>query len=240
MINSYRKFVIYEMETVLPQIATNKDFPKTITNYIIKTDVDILSADGLYLLSNIFSEDLFKNIITEELINSLFNSLSIINTETNSNSFLKMMAKMNKMFELENENIFLKVFKNHDNTILLTESLIRLLPDKETRDNKSIMYDVLDFIITIIENTQMEKMYTNDIESIVRFSISTLSETYTEEMRVKILKLLYQITKYDEYYKDSYMKSELIEILEDYKDNNNVEDEAKELAKKVLDNINNH
>jgi hypothetical protein len=228
------------METVLPQITTNKDFPKTITNYIIKTDVDILSSDGLYLFSNIFSEELFKNIINEDLINALFNSLSILNTEINSNSFLKMITKIYKMFELENFNVFLNIFKNHQNTYTLTESLIGLLPKRETRDDKIFIYDLLDFIIFIIEHTQMEKIYTNDIESVVRSSISSLSETYTEEMRIKYLKLLFEITKYDEYYKNSYMKNELIEILEDYKDSNNVDDDSKKLAKKVLDNINNH
>lgn len=229
---------MYEIETVLPQIVENKNFPKTLTDYVVKTDVDIMSSDGLYLLTNIFSEELFKNLIDEEFIESLFKGLDVINNEMNFNSFVKMMTKINKTFSLVKENTFLEVYSDNKNSNILSETILRILTN-ETR-NKSVMYDALECLIGIMEYTQSAFLYQNDLEGLVNVAIGILSETYTEEMRIHILRLLYQITKYDDYYKNSYKKNELIEILEDYIDSNKVEAESKELARNVLENINKH
>jgi hypothetical protein len=226
------------MNSVLPQILENKNFPKTISEYIIKTDIEIMSADALYLLTNIFSEELFKNYINEKFIDALFRGLDVINNEENFNSFVKMMTKINKSYSIVHGNIFLKVYKENKNSNILSEALLRLLTI-ETR-NKTVMYDTLECLINIMEYSQSTFLYSNDLEGLVNLSINILNETYTEELRIYILRALYQVTKYDDYYKNSYKKKELLEILYDYKDSNNVEADTKELAKRALDNIKNH
>jgi hypothetical protein len=226
------------MNSVLPQILENKNFPKTITEYIIRTEIEIMSGDALYLLTNIFSEELFKDLIGEKFIEALFKGLDVINSEENFNSFIKMMTKINKTYNIVKGNIFLKVYSNNKNSNILSEALLRLLT-KETR-NKIVMYDALECLINIMEYTQSSFLYPNDLDGLVNLSISILKDTYTEELRIYILRALYEVTKYDDYYTNSYKKSELVEILDDYKGSENVEADTKELSKRVLDNIKNH
>jgi hypothetical protein len=196
-----------------------------------------LSGDAFFLLSDIFSEDLFKNLINENFINALFRGLDVINSEDSFNSIVKMMTQINTILNSQG-NIFLKVYSVHHNSNIFSEILLRLIANES--DNKQVMYDVIECLIGIMEYTQSSFLYQNDLESLVNLSIGILTETYTEELRIYILTLLIQITKYDDYYKNSYKNNELIDILEDYKDSDKVSKMANELSQQIIFNINNH
>jgi hypothetical protein len=215
-------------------MVTNCKFRESLIDYVIKTDIDIISGDALIILSDIYSDEFFRHLINEDLIIILFNFLNIINNEDNLNSIIELMTKISRSFNIIQDNIFLKVYRNHPNRNLFTEALVRLI-NKQTR-NKSAIYDVIECLINIMEYTQSSFLHQNDLKSLVNFSIKILKTTNTEETRIYYLRLLYRITKYDN---KSYQKKELIDVLSDNKNFDKFSDEAKELSRQVLENIKN-
>lgn len=135
------------------------------------------------------------------------------------------------------ENLVTKVFKNHDNSRYLVEALLRIL---NYNDDKKTMFRILKCFNDIMSTTKDCLLYSSDLEAFVGLSIKKLETTSNEELRLYLLNILQQITIYDDYYKTKYQIEELIEILECYESSNDVCEENRTLANKILENINQH
>jgi len=135
------------------------------------------------------------------------------------------------------ENLVTKVFKNHDNSRYLVEALLRIL---NYNDDKKTMFRILKCFNDIMSTTKDCLLYSSDLEAFVGLSIKKLETTSNEELRLYLLNILQQITIYDDYYKTKYQIEELIEILECYESSNDVWEENRTLANKILENINQH
>ena len=135
------------------------------------------------------------------------------------------------------ENLVTKVFKNHDNSRYLVEALLRIL---NYNDDKKTMFRILKCFNDIMSTTKDCLLYSSDLEAFVGLSIKELETTSNEELRLYLLNILQQITIYDDYYKTKYQIEELIEILECYESSNDVCEENRTLANKILENINQH
>jgi hypothetical protein len=234
---------MYQQDNVLPQMQENKNFPKAISEYIIKTDVKNISGDAFFLLSDIFSSSNFKDVTHEDFIKALFNGLGIITDEDNFNAIVKIITQINyEQTVLQkvkiSDNIFIKVYMDHDNSRILIESLVRIL-NYEQKD-KDVMYRILQCFLDIIEATNDSVMYSSDLESFINLSIDKLQSTYTDDLRFYILSVLEKLTKYDEYYKTRYKIDELIECMESYIDHPSVDDKNKDICRNILNNLNNH
>jgi hypothetical protein len=80
-------------------------------------------------------------------------------------------------------------------------------------------------------------MYSSDLEAFINLAIKKLESTYTEELRIYLLKVLYQITAFEDYYKYNYKLDELKELLEAYQSSDLISEENKDLAGKILENF---
>lgn len=227
---------MYEKDIVLPQLRANEKFPKAISDYIITTNLKDLTGDGFYLLADIFKSSSFKEITTEPFIKALFDGLGIITDEDNFNAIVKILTQINFNSEKDN-NLFIKIFLNHENSRIFTECLLRILNTYEGHD-KEVMYIVLKCFMNIMDAKKSCEMYTSDLESFINLAISNLESTYTEEVRYYFLSVLERITKYDDYCtKSKYKLDLLLELLESYIDSEHVEESNKLISKQIIENI---
>ncbi len=62
---SIRKFLIYQRDQVLPQLQSNKEFSRAISDYIVKTKPSEVSGDAFVLLGCLYSNSTFKEVCIE-------------------------------------------------------------------------------------------------------------------------------------------------------------------------------
>ncbi len=91
-----------------------------------------------------------------------------------------------------------------------------------------------------MEKTKECILYVSDIEAFINLSLIKLESTYSPQLRTYLFRVLKQLTFYDDYYKTRYKIDELEEILECYEDCEDVSDENRILAQKIIENIRNH
>ena len=227
---------------VLPQIKEITKFLTALFIYNEIADKKELPGDAHYLLSEIYLDYFFKKTKLEEFIKALFDGLSILNEEKNFNTIVKVLADINYEKSIEGlekeDNLFLNIFKNHDNSRIMIESLLRIL-NYEDKD-KNIMYRVLQCLMDIIDFSGHSVMYSSDLESFINMSIIKLESTYTDELRFYILEVLLRVTKYDEYYKTRYKFNDLMECMESYINHHSVNDVNKILCNQILKNLKSH
>jgi len=78
------------------------------------------------------------------------------------------------------------------------------------------------------------------MESFINIAIKKLESTYTDKLRYFLLSLLERVSFYDNYYKEKYKIEVLIELMEDYETNDEVDEYNQKIATKVLENIRSH
>jgi len=161
----------------------------------------------------------------------------LIEDEDVFNSIVLILTQINFEAKENEENVFLSVFVDHDNSRYLIEGLLRIL--NNTQD-KQTMYRILKCFNDAMTLTKSCLLYSSDLEAFVGLSIKKLETTHTEELRLYILTVLQQITIFDDYYKTRYKIDELVDILENYQSSDEVCVENRSLANKVLENINQH
>jgi hypothetical protein len=218
----------------------NPKFAKAISEYIIKTPKENLSGDAFNLLADIYDSSNFKEVTTLEFVKALFNGLGIIQDEENFNAIVKILSQINFDFHSNNpeENIFLAVYKDHENSNILIESLLRIANHEEK--DKETVFRALRCFMDMMDVSQNCILYSSDLESFINLAIQKLESTYTDELRYYLLETLERITRFDDYYNNCFKKDTLEELLDNYTSDENVEERNQELAKKVLQNLQSH
>lgn len=102
------------------------------------------------------------------------------------------------------------------------------------------MYKVLKGFYDIMNETLECVLYSSDLEAFINLAIIKLQTTYTEVLRTKLFKVLEQLTVFEDYYKSSYKIDALTEILESYETADEVSEDNRNLASKILENIRLH
>ena len=112
--------------------------------------------------------------------------------------------------------------------------MIRILNIDPDKDVKCV---VLQSFIDLMESSPICVIYSCDLESFIDVSLKILETTYTQKLRLCLLKALSLLTKFEEYYKLKYKYLELIETIESYLEHQDVNEKCKELCRKILENI---
>lgn len=153
--------------------------------------------------------------------------------ENELNRLVKLITNLNWIEKFN--NFVLEVFNSHKNSRKLVDYLLFVL-NKEKNDKESI-FKICKLISDLLDLTKSSLFYKNDLDSFISISIHTLETTYTDELRFHFLNILNKILKYKDYFESKYKLDILVEILENYKVNENVDEENKKLCEEILESI---
>ena len=221
------------------QLLSNKQFLQSLVNYISSIDNDNkelkVSLDSIYLFIKIFSISIFETYLSEEFLNGLFETLSIINDERNLEEMVEILINISSLYIELDDNLFLKIYHYHDNARLVNEIILRLIniDDKE----KEKLYPILLCTANIMDYEKCCVFYSSDLEVLIDLLINKLSSTYSDELKFFLLEVLEKVTVYDEYYKDMYKIDELNDLLEGFATNDDQSENIQAKAQTILDNI---
>ena len=229
-----RKLYQLKKEVVGPQISSNKDFAKSIVIHINNGDKSKISDNCFYLLTKLFNQNAYKSEINEEFIVSLFEGLSIVREEDILNDIVLILIDINNEFTNPEENIFVKVHKENENSRVLNEILLRVL-NNEHDDGKKIK--ILKCLNDLMSSYTKSIFYESDLESFIDILLPKLQMTDDDNLKKKLLECLNRVTKYNEYYGNMYKVDEIAELMEDFQSADNQPDEIRNISRQIVVNI---
>lgn len=229
-----RKLYHLNKEVVGPQINSNKDFAKAIVVHINSGDKSKISDNCFYLLTKLFNQKAFKSQIDEDFILALFEGLSIVREEDILNDIVVILIEINYEYKTIEENLFIKVHKENENSRVLNEILLRVL-NNEHEDGKKIK--ILKCLDDLMSNYEKSIFYESDLESFIDILLPKLQMTDNNELKQKLLQCLDKVTKYDEYYGQMYKVEEITELMEDFESAEEQPEEVRNVSKQIVINI---
>ena len=231
-----RKLYYLNPKLVGPQIQSNKDFAKSIVVHINSGDKSKISDNCFYLLTKLFNPKEFKSEIDETFIKALFEGLSIVREEDILNDIVVILIEINYDYKNQDENLFLKVHKENENSRVLNEILLRVLNNEHDDKKKIIILKCLDDLMSIYTKSIF---YESDLESFIDILLPKLQMTDNNELKKKLLECLDKVTKYNEYYNQMYKVDEITELMEDFESTDDQPEEIRNVSKQIVINITN-
>ena len=231
-----RKLYYLNAKLVGPQIQSNKDFAKSIVVHINSGDKSKISDNCFYLLTKLFNPKEFKSEIDETFIKALFEGLSIVREEDILNDIVVILIEINYDYKNPDENLFLKVHKENENSRVLNEILLRVLNNEHDDTKKIIILKCLDDLMSIYTKSIF---YESDLESFIDILLPKLQMTDNNELKKKLLECLDKVTKYNEYYNQMYKVDEITELMEDFESTDDQPEEIRNVSKQIVINITN-
>ena len=229
-----RKLYHLNKDVVGPQINSNKDFAKSIVVHINSGDKSKISDNCFYLLTKLFNHKAFKSQIDEAFIVALFEGLSIVREEDILNEIVVLLIEINFEYKKPEENLFIKVHKENENSRVLNEILLRVLNNEEVDERKIKILKCLD---DLMSNYDKSIFYESDLESFIDILLPKLQMTDNNQLKQKLLECLDKVTKYDEYYGQMYKVDEITELMEDFESAEEQPEEVRNISRQIVINI---
>ena len=231
-----RKLYQLNTEVVAKQIRDNKDFAKAIIVHINEGDKSQKSDNCFYLLTQLFTTEAYKDEINKEFIKALFDGLGIVREEEILTAIVVILIDINYKYKSGDNNLFIEVHKENDNSRVLNEILLRVL-NYENDENKQIK--ILKCLEDLMSNYDKSIFYESDLESFIDILIPKLQSTENNALKENLLQCLEKVTKYNEYYGQMYKVEEITELMEDFESAENQSEEARKISKQIVINITN-
>ena len=231
-----RKLYQLNTEVVAKQIRDNKDFAKAIIVHINEGDKSQKSDNCFYLLTQLFTTEAYKDEINKEFIKALFDGLGIVREEEILTAIVVILIDINYKYKSGDNNLFIEVHKENDNSRVLNEILLRVL-NYENDENKQIK--ILKCLEDLMSNYDKSIFYESDLESFIDILIPKLQSTENNALKENLLQCLEKVTKYNEYYGQMYKVEEITELMEDFESAENQSEEARKISKQIVTNITN-
>ena len=229
-----RKLYQLNPQVVAPQIQSNKDFAKAIVVHINSGDKSKITDNGFYLLTQLFNKAAYKEELNEEFIAALFEGLGLVREEDILINIVVILIDINFEYKQGDENLFIKVHKENDNSRVLNEILLRVL-NNENDEDKQIK--ILKCLEDLMNSYEKSIFYESDLESFIDILLPKLQMTENNELKEKLLKCLDRVTKYNEYYGQMYKVEEITELMEDFESAENQSEEVRNIGKQIVINI---
>ena len=229
-----RKLYQLNTDTVASQIKSNHDFAKAIVVHINSGDKSKISDNCFYLLTQLFSTETFKGDLNQEFIEAMFEGLGLVREEDILNAIVVILININYEYKPGEENLFIKVHKENDNSRVLNEILLRVL-NNEDEEVKQIK--ILKCLEDLMNNYEKSIFYESDLESFIDILLPKLQMTESNDLKEKLLRCLDGVTKYDEYYGQMYKVEEITELMEDFESADNQSEEVRNISKQIVINI---
>ena len=231
-----RKLYQLNTEVVAKQIRDNKDFAKAIIVHINEGDKSQKSDNCFYLLTRLFTTEAYKDEINKEFIKALFDGLGIVREEEILTAIVVILIDINYKYKSGDNNLFIEVHKENDNSRVLNEILLRVL-NYENDENKQIK--ILKCLEDLMSNYDKSIFYESDLESFIDILIPKLQSTENNALKENLLQCLEKVTEYNEYYGQMYKVEEITELMEDFESAENQSEEARKISKQIVANITN-
>ena len=231
-----RKLYQLNTEVVAKQIRDNKDFAKAIIVHINEGDKSQKSDNCFYLLTQLFTTEAYKDEINKEFIKALFDGLDIVREEEILTAIVVILIDINYKYKSGDNNLFIEVHKENDNSRVLNEILLRVL-NYENDENKQIK--ILKCLEDLMSNYVKSIFYESDLESFIDILIPKLQSTENNALKENLLQCLEKVTEYNEYYGQMYKVEEITELMEDFESAENQSEEARKISKQIVANITN-
>ena len=231
-----RKLYQLNTEVVAKQIRDNKDFAKAIIVHINEGDKSQKSDNCFYLLTQLFTTEAYKDEINKEFIKALFDGLGIVREEEILTAIVVILIDINYKYKSGDNNLFIEVHKENENSRVLNEILLRVL-NYENDENKQIK--ILKCLEDLMSNYDKSIFYESDLESFIDILIPKLQSTENNALKENLLQCLDRVTECNEYYGQMYKVEEIIELMEYFESAENQSEEARKISKQIVANITN-
>ena len=185
-------------------------------------------------MTQLFNTSSYKEEINKEFIAALFEVLNLVKEEDILNAIFVILIDINLEYKNLDENLFIKVHKEHDNSRILNEILLRVL-NNEGHEEKQIK--ILKCLEDLMNSYEKCIFYESDLESFIDMLLPKLQMTENNDFKEKLLKCLDRVTKYDEYYGQMYKVEEITELMEDFESAENQTEEVRNIGKQIVINI---
>jgi hypothetical protein len=172
-----------------------------------------------------------------ELIEIIFDSLIKVKEENVIQNFIRIFIEINYIYKDIKDlksNLFLQVYNINEHSNLVPEIALRLL--NQEKDNEFII-KILFCIKSLMDIKNKDVFYSKDLEAFIDIAINFLESTEINEIRCGIIDIIYNITRFDEFYNIKYKNSEIKDLLEDCINRDMVTQEIQEKSQKILENI---
>ena len=221
------------------QLKKFKYLPKILVEYLLQFKQDNKKIDlcAVSTLSYSFNIEEYKNLLSIELIEIIFDSLIKVKEENVIQNFIRIFIEINYIYKDIKDlksNLFLQVYNINEHSNLVPEIALRLL--NQEKDNEFII-KILFCIKSLMDIKNKDVFYSKDLEAFIDIAINFLESTEINEIRCGIIDIIYNITRFDEFYNIKYKNSEIKDLLEDCINSDMVTQEIKEKSQKILENI---
>jgi len=221
------------------QLKKFKYLPKILVEYLLQFKQDNKKIDlcAVSTLSYSFNIEEYKNLLSIELIEIIFDSLIKVKEENVIQNFIRIFIEINYIYKDIKDlksNLFLQVYNINEHSNLVPEIALRLL--NQEKDNEFII-KILFCIKSLMDIKNKDVFYSKDLEAFIDIAINFLESTEINEIRCGIIDIIDNITRFDEFYNIKYKNSEIKDLLEDCINSDMVTQEIKEKSQKILENI---
>jgi hypothetical protein len=221
------------------QLKKFKYLPKILVEYLLQFKQDNKKIDlcAVSTLSYSFNIEEYKNLLSIELIEIIFDSLIKVKEENVIQNLIRIFIEINYIYKDIKDlksNLFLQVYNINEHSNLVPEIALRLL--NQEKDNEFII-KILFCIKSLMDIKNKDVFYSKDLEAFIDIAINFLESTEINEIRCGIIDIIYNITRFDEFYNIKYKNSEIKDLLEDCVNNEMVTQEIQEKSQKILENI---
>jgi len=221
------------------QLKKFKYLPKILVEYLLQFKQDNKKIDlcAVSTLSYSFNIEEYKNLLSIELIEIIFDSLIKVKEENVIQNLIRIFIQINYIYKDIKDlksNLFLQVYNLNEHSNLVPEIALRLL--NQEKDNEFII-KILFCIKSLMDIKNKDVFYSKDLEAFIDIAINFLESTEINEIRCGIIDIIYNITRFDEFYNIKYKNSEIKDLLEDCINSDMVTQEIQEKSQKILENI---
>ena len=221
------------------QLKKFKYLPKILVEYLLQFKQDNKKIDlcAVSTLSYSFNIEEYKNLLSIELIEIIFDSLIKVKEENVIQNLIRIFIEINYIYKDIKDlksNLFLQVYNINEHSNLVPEIALRLL--NQEKDNEFII-KILFCIKSLMDIKNKDVFYSKDLEAFIDIAVNFLESTEINEIRCGIIDIIDNITRFDEFYNIKYKNSEIKDLLEDCVNNDMVTQEIQEKSQKILENI---
>ena len=221
------------------QLKKFKYLPKILVEYLLQFKQDNKKIDlcAVSTLSYSFNIEEYKDLLSIELIEMMFDSLIKVKEENVIQNLIRIFIEINYIYKDIKDlksNLFLQVYNINEHSNLVPEIALRLL--NQEKDNEFII-KILFCIKSLMDIKNKDVFYSKDLEAFIDIAVNFLESTEINEIRCGIIDIIFNITRFDEFYNIKYKNSEIKDLLEDCVNNDMVTQEIQEKSQKILENI---
>lgn len=186
-----KKLLDYFSDIVLPQYKENDKFPIAIAHYIKNTKVEDFTADSFILLKVVFDREAFVTVMGDkEFVESLFNTLSIINSSEYMDAICDILIECHK-YEIEQskdveETQVINLVATHKNGMNFIETLIHVL-------NRGVKIDAsgVQVLTGLVQRDDTySKFFHNDVVLLIEIIVRDVEKTLSHDQEYRLLELL--------------------------------------------------